>query len=258
MDVITSVSNNRIKDTVKLQQKKYRNEKGLFLIEGYKAIFEAQCESIQIETVYTTEKHIKKFEFIKDKITIVTDAILEKISTTDSKSEAVAVAKQVNIKLTDIKNKKRIVLIENVKDAGNLGTLLRSAAAFNIEAVILAGETTDRYNPKVIRSTVGALFKVPVVKASIDETKNFFKTHDFIAAVVNHKSIVKPENIDFSKPFVLMLGSEANGLTQTAIDIANIKTTIPIASNTESLNLSVAGSILFYICSRKICDNILE
>ena len=244
---ITSVSNSKVKETVKLHQKKYRTETGLFLIEGYKPIYEAFSEKIEIETVFTTEKYLKKFAFVKDKIVLVTDAVMEKISTTDSACEAVAVAKQINISLENIKNKTRIALLENTKDAGNLGTLMRSAAAFKIDAIILCGDTIDPYNPKVVRSTVGGLFKVPFVKADFSKVKDTFKNHNFIATVVNHKEVVEPQTIDFTKPFVIMLGSEADGLTQEAVDAANIKTTIPISKNTESLNLSVAGSILFYI-----------
>ena len=244
---ITSVSNSKVKETVKLHQKKYRTETGLFLIEGYKPIHEAFSEKIEIETVFTTEKYLKKFAFVKDKIVLVTDAVMEKISTTDSACEAVAVAKQINISLENIKNKTRIALLENTKDAGNLGTLMRSAAAFKIDAIILCGDTIDPYNPKVVRSTVGGLFKVPFVKTDFSKVKDTFENHNFIATVVNHKEVVEPQTIDYTKPFVIMLGSEADGLTQEAVDAANIKTTIPISKNTESLNLSVAGSILFYI-----------
>ena len=244
---ITSVSNSKVKETVKLHQKKYRTETGLFLIEGYKPIYEAFSEKIEIETVFTTEKYLKKFAFVKDKIVLVTGAVMEKISTTDSACEAVAVAKQINISLEKIKNKTRIALLDNTKDAGNLGTLMRSAAAFKIDAIILCGDTIDPYNPKVVRSTVGGLFKVPFVKADFSKVKDTFKNHNFIATIVNHKEVVEPQAIDYTKPFVIMLGSEADGLTQEAVDAANIKTTIPISKTTESLNLSVAGSILFYI-----------
>ena len=248
---ITSVNNEKIKDTVKLQQKKYRNEKGLFLLEGHKPIFEAYGSKINILNVYTTKKNLEKFDFIKDRIVVVNDAVLEKLSTTASVCEAVAVAQQRLTSIEEIKNKKRLVLIENIKDAGNLGTLLRSAAAFNIDAVILSGETIDLYNPKVVRSAVGALFKIPVINADLNEAKKVFNSHNFIATVVNHKDVVNPETIDYTKPFVIMLGSEADGLTQNAIEMSDIKTTIPIQKNTESLNLSVAGAIMFYITTKK-------
>lgn len=247
---ITSTTNAQIKEVVKLHQKKYRTEKGLYLIEGFKPIYEAFKASVPIETVYTTKENADKFEFLKAKIVFVSQAVLEKISTTDSAPEAVAVAKQVNYTLDNIKDKKRIALIENIKDAGNLGTLIRSATAFNLEAIVLCGDTIDIHNPKVVRSTVGALFKIPIVKAPIEKVKSTYSSHKFIATVVNHKDIVSPETINYKDPFVIMLGSEADGLTQAAIDFSDIKTTIPISNNTESLNLSVAGSILFYLSAK--------
>ena len=247
---ITSVTNDKIKDVVKLQQKKYRNEKSLFLIEGHKPISEAYLEKAEIIAVYTTPKYLEKFSFVKDKITLVSEAVLEKISTTDSVCEAVAVAKQKNYTLENIKNAKKIALIENIKDAGNLGTLIRSACAFSIDAIVLCGDTIDIYNPKVVRSTVGGLFKIPIIKTNLNEIKNIFSNYNFIATVLNHSDIVNPETIDYTKPFVIMLGSEANGLTKEAIDNSNIKTTIPMAKNTESLNLGVAGSILFYLTTQ--------
>lgn len=247
---ITSVNNEKIKETVKLQQKKHRTETGLFLLEGYKPVFEAYNSGVEIKTLYVTEKHLEKFKFLEDKTVLVNDAVLKKISTTDSVPEAVAVAVQKDYCAEDIKAEKRVLLIENVKDAGNLGTLIRSACAFGIGAVVLCGETVDIYNPKVVRSTVGCLFKLPIVKMPLEKAKEIFKESKFIATVVNHGDIVNPEAIDFSAPFVIMLGSEADGLSVEAVECADIKTTIPMTNKAESLNLSSAGSIVLYISSR--------
>lgn len=249
MPDITSVTNQQVKDTVKLQQKKFRAQTHEFLLEGYKPIFEAFHAGINIKTIFVLEKNVQKFEFCKDKIVTVNEAVLEKVSTTESMPEAVAVASQRTFNIEEIKQLKRLVLLENVKDAGNLGTIIRSAAAFDLEAIVLCGDTTDIYNPKVVRSAVGALFKLPVLKIkNIDEIGTM--KADFIATVVNHKDIVNPESIDYEKPFVLMFGSEADGLSEAALRTASIKTTIPISKKTESLNLSTAASIMFYISAK--------
>lgn len=249
MKKIESLSNQEIKETAKLAQKKYRNVLELFLLEGYKPIFEAFSEGVEIKTVYTTAENLEKFDFIKEKITIVTEPVLEKISTTESMPEAVAVGRQRAFKIEELKEKRKIALLENIKDAGNLGTILRSAAAFGFEGIILAGDTIDIYNPKVVRSAVGGLFKLPVVKVKSAKDAKFdgFK---YIASVVNRENVKNPEKIDYSSPFVLMLGSEADGLTEEAVKMSDILTTIPISEKTESLNLSCAASILFYISSR--------
>ena len=161
---ITSVTNSTIKEVSKLQQKKYRTQTGLFLLEGYKPIYEAYLQKVQIETIYVVKENVEKYSFLAKKCVLVSEAVLEKISTTDSTPEAVAVAKQKTFEVSDIALKNRIALIENIKDAGNLGTLIRSAAAFSIDAIILCGDTIDIYNPKVVRSAVGGLFKLPIVK----------------------------------------------------------------------------------------------
>lgn len=245
---ITSVSNQQIKDVVKLAQKKFRSQSGDFLLEGHKPIYEANEAGVDIKAVYTLEKNLPKFDFVKDKLIIVNETVLEKISTTDSVPEAVAVARQKAFTLSQVKKLKRLALLENIKDAGNLGTIIRSAAAFGIDAIILAGDSIDLYNPKVVRSAVGALFKIPVVKInSLKELALEFDGHNFIATVLNHKDIVSPDSINFQAPFVIMLGSEADGLSEEAIRLASIKTTIPISGKTESLNLSVAASVMFYI-----------
>lgn len=254
MQEITSVSNNLIKETTKLHQKKFRKQSGLFLLEGYKPIYEAVLSNVQIEKLFVTQRNLDKFLKLvedKNKIVLVNDAIIEKISTTETAPEAVAVAKQLEYKLSDLSLAKKIALLENIKDAGNLGTIIRSAVAFGIDGVVLCGDTIDIFNPKVVRSAVGALYKVPVVKAELCEVKSTFSQYNFVATVVNHEDIVTPDTIDFSKPTVIMLGSEADGLTGEAIALANTKTTIPMTKNTESLNLSIAASILFYIASNK-------
>src|SRR5574344_942890 len=252
MQEITSTTNNQIKETVKLHQRKYRAEKKLFLIEGEKPIKEAFKENVEIITLYTTQRYLAKFDFLKDKTILVNDAIMEKISTTDSQCEAVAIAKQSVTSLQKIKDKTRLALIENIKDAGNLGTIIRSATAFGIESIILCEDSIDLYNPKVVRSTVGTMFKLPIVKADMAECKKVFSQHNFIATVVNQPDCIKPQNIDYSKPFVIMAGSEAFGLSEKAINFANTKTTIPMTDKAESLNLSVATSILFYLSSLHI------
>lgn len=247
MEYISSVSNPKIKEIVKLQQKKYRNETGLFLLEGLKPIYEAFVSKIEFECVFVTSENQAKYEFLKEKIVVVSEQVLKKISTTDSNPEAVAVAKQKKYSTTELANKKRVLLIENVKDAGNLGTLIRSACAFSIDSIVLCGDTVDVYNPKVVRSTVGALFKLPILKMTLEQVKSVLENSKFIASVVNYDDVINPKQIDYNSPFVLMLGSESKGLSKEAIDIAQIKTTIPISNKTESLNLSTAGSILLYL-----------
>ena len=248
---ITSTNNRQVVEIAKLHQKKYRSSTGLFLLEGFKPISEAYASGIEIQIVLTDEAHKEKYNFANEKIKTVNEAVLKKLSTTDSPAEAVAVGLQRQCPVDGIRKLSKIALLENIKDAGNLGTIIRSAAAFGIEAIILCGDCIDLYNPKVVRSTAGNLFKIPIIKLdSIKNLREIFPEKVFIATVVNHDEILQPEQIDFSKPFILMLGSEAEGLTNEAINTSDIKTTIPISENVESLNLSIAASVLFYIAGK--------
>lgn len=250
MTDITSTTNRQIIESAKLHQKKYRNQSGLFLLEGYKPIEEAFHANVEMLVVYTKEELKTKYDFCKEKIKTVNDAVLKKLSTTDSPAEAVAIG--VQKKYTFDKNLSKIALLENIKDAGNLGTIIRSAAAFGIEELILCGDCIDMYNPKVVRSAAGNLFKIPILNIeSIEELNEMADRMTYIATVVNHPDVVSPDKLDFSKPFVLMLGSEADGLTQKAINISDIKTTIEISNKVESLNLSIAASVLFYIAGKR-------
>src|SRR5574344_1246603 len=148
---ITSVNNDLIKEISKLQQKKYRTETKLFLLEGYKAI-----EETDVELEYILVKKDAKIPKKNCKeIILTTDAVLKKVASTDTPPEIIAVGVQKKFSKKDIKDAKRVLLLENIKDLGNLGTILRTSLAFNIDAIILYGETVDLYNPKCVRASVG-------------------------------------------------------------------------------------------------------
>lgn len=244
---ITSVNNELVKDVVKLQQKKYRDEKKLFLLEGFKPIEEAFAANLQIEMVFVLKEKEGKYNFLKDKCILTNEAVLKKISTTDSAPEAVAVAKQKTFSLDDIKAAKKVVLLENIKDLGNLGTILRTAKAFSQDAIILYGETVDLYNPKCVRSAVGNLWKIPVVQIKDFEIlKKTFDSYDKVATLPKSKDSVYLKDFKAKSPYLIMFGSEAEGLSQKLIDFSTNKVTIEMNSEVESLNLSVSVGIALY------------
>ena len=163
MEKITSVSNNLVKETVKLQQKKYREQSGKFILEGFKPVQEAFECGLSIEYVFVNENNLSEYNFLGEKIIPTTEIVLKKISTTESAPECVGVAKQKKFVNDSLKKYRKVLLLENIKDAGNLGTILRTSAAFGVELVILYGDCVDLYNPKVVRSAVGCLWKLPIV-----------------------------------------------------------------------------------------------
>ena len=245
---ITSVNNEIVKETVKLQQKKYRDESKSFLLEGFKAIDEAYRANIKIDKIFLKEECAEKYSFLKDKFIFTTDAILKKISTTTTSPNAVAVAKQKLFTFDDVKSAKTVLLLENIKDLGNLGTILRTSVAFSVDAIILFGDTVDFYNPKCVRAAVGNLWKIPVV-----QTKDFeileknFKNFEKIATLPKAEDTVFLNDYKREeKPQLIMFGAESDGLSKELIDFSTKKITIEMNSNVESLNLSISVAVLLY------------
>lgn len=243
---ITSTTNNLIKETAKLAQKKYRNETKMFLIEGQKAVEEAFLLGIEFENVFVLKEKAEKYSRIKNKI-LTNEAVLKKISTTETAPEILATAKQIEFSKNDIAEKNKIVLLENIKDSGNLGTILRTCTALGVEAVILAGETVDIYNPKTVRSAVGNMFKIPFLcLKSAAAAREILPKHEFWGTVIPQNGSQSIIGLELSSKAVLMFGSEADGLSGEAVKICDKKITIPMSKTVESLNLSTAVTICIW------------
>ena len=241
---ITSVNNDLVKETAKLLKNKYREETGLFLIEGDKGVNEALDAGLGFERIFVLEG-IKGYP---EEIAIeTTEAVLSKISDAKSAPKVIAVAKQPKVELSDLSNAKKVILLENIKDAGNLGTILRTASAFNYDAVVLYGDTVDLYNPKCVRSAVGNLWKKPVIKIKdFNELKALFTTYERIATLPKNENVINLKDFKPSEKMLIMFGSEADGLTDKLRDFATKNLTIEMASQVESLNLSVSAAVIMY------------
>lgn len=240
--MITSTNNELVKETVKLQQKKYRDKENKFLLEGFKSIEEAFNAGVEIEYVLTTDE--KRYAFAPNVIP-ASEAVLKKVSTTDSAPDAVGVAVKKVYTADDLKDAKKVVLLENIKDLGNLGTILRTAVAFGADAVVLYGkECTDVYNPKCVRSSVGNLWKIPVVYIDDFSGLKVFEGFERVATLPRATQYLK----DFSvkEPVLLMFGSEADGLSDELINFATKEVKIEMTQTVESLNLSISCAIVLY------------
>lgn len=240
---IASVNNDLVKETVKLQQKKYRTEK--FLLEGYKAIEEAYNAGIKFDYAFVLKEKSDNYKFLGDKIIETTEPVLKKISTTDSAPDAVAVAYKKEWNKSELSRAKKVVLLENIKDLGNLGTILRTSVAFGADAVVLYGESVDLYNPKCVRASVGNLWKIPVFEIKdVEEIKKYFKDYSKIATLPRTNNYLKDFNVKF--PCVVMFGSEADGLSDELQGFATDSVKIEMADTVESLNLSVSCAVVLY------------
>lgn len=242
---ITSVNNDLVKETTKLQQKKYRTQSGKFLLEGYKAIKEAFDCGIKLDKVFVNKNNLVEYGFVKDLIIETTDSVLKKLSTTESAPEAVAIGFQINYDKTFLKNAQKVILLEGIKDLGNLGTIIRSSVAFGIDAIVLYGDSVDIYNPKCVRASVGNLWKLPIIHLSrFEELKDSFGEYERLATLPKANNLLKDYNVNL--PCLLMFGSEANGLSDELIKFATDSVKIEMAETVESLNLATSVSVIAY------------
>lgn len=264
MQEITSLQNPIIKETTALHQKKYRAESGMFLAEGFKCVEEALRSGLEIKYVFVnseSNKQDKFFELLettKTQVYFVDEKIMKKISTTETPPEIVAVAFQKKFSLQDIFKQKNslIIVLENIKDAGNLGTVIRTAKAADVSGIILTGDCTDIYNPKVIRSSAGNLWKLPVVYFKDtgnlrQEIEKFNSCRFFATKVAENRNSKFYNEVDYKQPAVIFFGSEAEGISDILANQADELIKIPMNKEIESLNLSISAGIIMYEAFRQ-------
>ncbi len=228
---ITSVNNVLIKETAKLHQKKYRDLYKKFIVEGYHLYTEASKFNV-IDSVFTSDREIKG-----DNVHYVSERILAKIATTKSPQKVLCVCHKLNKKtVTD-----KVLILNNVQDPGNLGTLLRSALAFEFNTIIL-DNTVDLYNSKVIRSTQGAIFHLNIF---IMETLDFIEKYPkyFIYGTLSNG--VSLAEIKPHQKVAVVLGNEGQGIATDILQKTHENITIK-TKTVDSLNVGVAGSIIMH------------
>lgn len=245
MHSVKTVSNNRIKEIVKLHQKKYRDEQGLFIAEGFKVLEEIVQSNIEIVEIFALKT--TDISEVKRPITIVDETTMKKISTTDSVCEILTIAKKKKNDIKSFCKLNKLALLDSISDPGNLGTIIRSAAAFNIDGIILFGNCVDLYSPKVIRSATGNFFKIPIIQIrNKDELIENFKSHTKIATSLSKENNIKVKDCAKIDKFIIILGSEATGLCDDLTKISDNNIRLEMNKDVESLNLSVSASIIFY------------
>lgn len=237
METITSLQNSKVKKWTALHKKKERDLTGLFLIEGEHLIQEALKEGI-VETIITDTSSPFDFEHT----VLVTDSIMKKLSENVSQVHLIAVCHKLD---QQVKDMKRVILLDGVQDPGNLGTLIRTAVSFSFDCVYVSEETVDLYNDKTIRSTQGALFHIPVIRCNLnDVVKELQHNHFMIVAT----SLEQSKTISEIKPVSRMgfiFGNEGQGVSKQLQEAANKRLRIEM-HGFESLNVAVAGGIVMY------------
>ena len=241
---ITSTQNDLVKFCVKLQNAKYRKSQKLIFADGKKTIDGFIEDGVEFEHFFIKKGEVIDKKLKTKKLVFVTDEILKKITTTKSPAEVAGIIKEKEADKNIFYNLDKIALIENVKDAGNLGTIIRSAVAFGIDGIILFNECVDLYNPKTIRATAQNIFKIPIVSTNdINFLKELQKSHKLISTVVDSKNDLF--NYKFENKFIIAFGSEASGLSKELTKMSDEKLSIFMENNVESINLAICASIVF-------------
>ena len=251
-NIITSVQNARIKHVVALQQKSsLRREEGLFVVEGQREI--EHCIACGYEIVEIFSRNVE-CGMRNEKTTFVTPQVYEKMAYRGSTEGIIAVAKVKEHRLKNLKFDKSnplIVVLESVEKPGNLGAILRTAEAANVDAVIVCDPLTDVYNPNLIRASIGGVFSVPVATCSSKECIGFLKEHQVRILTAQLQDSYDYYDYDMRQATALVMGTESTGLSQQWRDAADVHIRIPMLGRLDSLNVSVSTAILIYEAVRQ-------
>lgn len=258
MKQITSIQNPFIKSLVQLQEKaKVRKLTGTFLIEGKREIELAQKGGYQIETILflphlIPNNEISKFSSLIEFIEISKE-VYQKLAYRDTTEGIIAIAKTKSQLLSDLKlsNNPLLLIAETPEKPGNIGALLRTADAANLDAVIIANPKSDLYNPNIIRSSVGCLFTNQIATGTTKEIIQFLKENNINSYCATLQNSTSYHTQDYTQSTAIVVGTEATGLTQEWRDNATQNIIIPMQGEIDSMNVSVAAAILIFEAKRQ-------
>ena len=254
MQVITSKDNELVKNIKKLKEKKYRDINNQFIVEGIKIVAEAIEENADIDCIVVCEDCVndgsidKKllYEIAKFKCVYVTEKIFNTLTDVTNPQGILAVINRNNENSNIDYNADFIVVLDGIQDPGNLGTILRTVDSANLKQIIVSKETADSFNPKVVRSTMGGIFRVNILKSdNLIETLKELQKQGFEVVVTSLDTTNNIYDINYNKK-VVVIGNEANGVSKEVQELADKKVIIPMLGKTESLNAGVAAGIMIY------------
>ena len=238
--VITSLDNQKIKDVVKLQSKKYRDLTNCFVVETEHLVEEAKKCGIVKELFVVGEGS-------DNNINYVTEEVMKKMSSMESASNVLAICEKNNSK--EIIGDK-ILLLDGIQDPGNLGTIIRSSVAFGVTTIILSNDTVDLYNPKVIRASEGMFCHINIITMDLIDAISNIKSRGITIYGTNVVNGSDVSSITDKSSYALVMGNEGNGVKEYIQDLCDKNLYIPMKDACESLNVGVACSILLYELGR--------
>jgi len=254
MDKITSIKNDKIKNLRKLYQKKYRKQKGQFILEGLRLTRGSYNAGANLDTIYITKDFynnlIKNEAFLinnQDKIVFVSNKLIKEVADTENPQDIITVVNEPNFNEKQVLSKEYILILDRVQDPGNMGTIIRTAVAAGFQSLIITKGSVDVFNLKVLRSTMGAIYSIPFIKdVDLDKVKAMLnnKKQYIYAADLNTEQYYN--ELKYKRPLSLIIGNEAHGIREELLDLANQKLKIPIRGDIESLNAAVAAGLIMY------------
>ena len=256
MNVISSKDNSLVKNIIKLNKSaKQRREQQLFVAEGLRLCEDAMLSGVEIENLIVTENALNKFQEKLNMLTkyakfvcMVSNNIFSLLSDTKTPQGVLCVIKTLDkaCLFDKIKCNGKILALDNIQDPTNMGTILRTAEAIGIDGIVLSADCCDIYSPKVVRGSMGAVFRIPYIIS--DTIADFIKDNNNI---LSYASVVQDDaervtDVKFTSPCIVAIGNEGNGLKIETIKACDRRITIPMNGRAESLNAAVAASILMW------------
>lgn len=254
MQIITSKDNEVVKNIRKLKDKKYREMQNKYIVEGIKLIKEAIDEKADIDTIVVCEDCVQNntieqkllYEIAKYNCVYVSEKVFNAVTEVNNPQGILAVISKENEQTSINFDDDIIVVLDGIQDPGNLGTILRTVDSVGLHQIIVSGKTADAYNPKVVRSTMGAIYRVKVlISNDLIKTLKEIKKHKYKILATSLETNDSIYDVDYNKK-VIVIGNEANGVSKEILEMADGKIKIPMLGKTESLNASVATSVILY------------
>ena len=257
---ISSLQNATVKNIIKLSKARERRAQNLFIIEGARELSLALASNYSIQSVYVCNDIFANTLYpdvltsvAEDKITEITGQVFEKLAYRKSSDGLIALAqpKKHTLESIQLSDNPFIIILESVEKPGNLGAILRTADAAAVDAVIVCDPQTDIFNPNVVRSSVGGVFTVQTAVCSSEEAIAWLNKHSIKSYAAELEAAMWYQNINYSMPSAIVMGTEADGLTENWLNSATQRVKIPMRGKLDSLNVSVSTAVLTFEAMRQ-------
>ncbi len=237
--MIDSIKNEKIKYLKSLRNNKNIKEECKFLVEGFHLVNEAIKEGIVIEIFILENTNIN----FNGKTTIINENVMKFLTTLESITPVIALCKTFDY---EVKPYKRVVLIDGIQDPGNVGTIIRSAVAFNVDAIVFSEDSVNIYNEKLIRSSQGMFFKIKLIKTNLINYIKLLKENNIRIYGTDLKGSIKFSEVKIPENYALVLGNEGAGVRKEILDLCDERILIEMKDDCESLNVGISAGIILY------------